>query len=177
MKRITKETVIDVEMNTKQTDISIKDVELNHMMKTLFFYMKKNVLIEAKYDLRHHLWEDMGITLGSEIREKYDIGSIQRFGTTVIPMDDALVLVSLDFSRCYVCCDMECEFTESGFEISLLKEFLWGLARSAGITIHVRKINGENPHHVIEAAFKALGSSLDKALKPSKDVFSTKGMI
>ena len=169
------EVIVDI---GKRGEIEVEDEVLKHLLKTLFFYMDKDVSISIKGDLRHHLWEDTGITIGMEINRIIEKGRIERFGTEIIPMDDALVLVSVDISnRAYLNFELDFEEEESGFEIGLVHEFLWGLARGIPATIHVKKLAGKNAHHVIEAAFKALGKAIKKAISFSEKTFSTKGVI
>ncbi len=177
MRRKTAETDISIDIGVDSNSVKLDDVVLRHMLNTLFFYMNSNVRINAEYDMRHHLWEDMGIAFGQVISSSFDRNRIQRYGTSFIPMDDALVMVSLDFSRCFVGCEMDCDKYEEGFDIALFEEFLWGLARNAGMTIHIRKISGVNPHHVMEAGFKALGCALKIALEYSVNTLSTKGVL
>ncbi len=177
MRRTTAETDISVALGTEATTIRLDDPTLAHMLRTLFYYMKKTAFVEAQYDLRHHLWEDMGITIGCEIKSRYDRERIQRYGTAFIPMDDALVMVALDFSRGFVEFDLACASSEEGFEPGLFREFLWGLARNASLTVHVKQLSGTNPHHILEAGFKALGSAMRIALEPSEESVTTKGVL
>jgi imidazoleglycerol-phosphate dehydratase len=90
-------------------------------------------------------------------------------------MDEALVLASVDLSRPYLVTDFDLKEVETGFEITLVRQFLEALSRSLEATIHLKQLSGGNTHHVIEAGFKALGRSLADALKPSDRVESTKG--
>ncbi|WP_457750618.1 imidazoleglycerol-phosphate dehydratase, partial [Thermococcus sp.] len=119
----------------------------------------------------------VGITLGEELRSKLP-GKFARFGSAVIPMDDALVLVAVDISgRPYASVELSFEEGEEGFEVSLVREFLWGLARSLRATIHVKTLSGINAHHIIEAAFKGLGVALGQAIRESGRLESTKGLL
>ena len=176
MKRETKEVNILVEID-KKGKIETQDKVLNHLLKTLFFYMGKDVNIEGSSDLKHHLWEDMGITLGEEIKNKIKDKKIKRFGSAIMPMDDALVVVSVDISRPYLSFDTSWEEDEEGFEKSLIREFLWALARTLGATIHIKKLSGINAHHLVEASFKGLGKALSEATKASGKTLSTKGTL
>ncbi|AAT43920.1 imidazoleglycerol-phosphate dehydratase HisB [Picrophilus oshimae] len=174
MIRNTRETEIYVELY-KDGGINTGDPVLDHMVKTMFFYANIPVTVNAKFDLRHHLWEDLGITIGLEInRVKKD--NIKRYGYSIIPMDDALIICSIDFSRSYL--NMHVDFKdEEGFEISLIHEFLNALSRTSNITMHFIKMSGENAHHISECMFKALGFSLRSALEASDRIESTKGSI
>ncbi len=174
MIRNTSETRIEVRMGNNINYINTGDKILDHMMKTLFFYMNKNVYINAEYDLRHHLWEDLGITIGLEI--KNNIKSIKRFGSSMMPMDDSLILLSLDISRPYINFSVNYNNSE-GFELNLLYEFLWALSRTLSMTLHVIKLNGNDPHHITEDVFKNLGNALKIALENSDRIESTKGIL
>ncbi len=174
MIRNTSETRIEVRIGNNINYINTGDKILDHMMKTLFFYMNKNVYINAEYDLRHHLWEDLGITIGLEI--KNNIKSIKRFGSSMMPMDDSLILLSLDISRPYINFSVNYNNSE-GFELNLLYEFLWALSRTLSMTLHVIKLNGNDPHHITEDVFKNLGNALKIALENSDRIESTKGIL
>ncbi|MCD6373356.1 MAG: imidazoleglycerol-phosphate dehydratase HisB [Thermococcus sp.] len=176
MRRKTKETDVTVELDTTG-EIRTGDKVLDHLLTALFFYMGRGAEVRASYDLRHHLWEDVGITLGEELRSKLP-EKFARFGSAVMPMDDALVLVAVDISgRPYVSVELSFEDGEEGFEKALVREFLWGLARSLRATIHVKTLSGINAHHVIEAVFKGLGAALGRAVAGSEKVESTKGLL
>jgi len=177
MKRKTEEVEMVVDLDTDEMKIDTGDNVLDHMLKTMFFYMEKDVYIEAEWDLRHHLWEDMGITIGKAMKESIDGKNISRFGNSIMPMDDALVLVSVDISRIYLSLNLDYTYDEEGFEVSLVKELLNGIVRNLSATIHVKKLDGEDKHHIIEAAFKGLGVSLKSALSVSERIESTKGSI
>jgi len=176
MRRTTRETDVEVELNLTG-EIETGDKVLDHMLTALFHYMGRSAEVKAEYDLRHHLWEDVGITLGEELRSKLP-EKFRRFGSAIIPMDDALVIVAVDISgRPYVSVELSFEEGEEGFEKALVREFLWGLARSMKATIHVKTLSGVNAHHVIEAAFKGLGVALGQAIREGKRVESTKGLL
>ncbi|WP_148882290.1 imidazoleglycerol-phosphate dehydratase HisB [Thermococcus aciditolerans] len=176
MNRKTRETDVTVELDAAG-GIRTGDKVLDHLLTALFFYMGRGAKVEATYDLRHHLWEDVGITLGEELRSKLS-EKFARFGDAVMPMDDALVLVAVDISgRPYASVELSFEEGEEGFEASLVREFLWGLARSLRATIHVKTLSGVNAHHVVEAAFKGLGVALGRAIRESRKVESTKGLL
>ena len=176
MIRNTKETEIEVSLDSDKTSIETGDPILDHMMKTLFFYMEKNVKIKCKYDLRHHLWEDLGITVAQEISSYIGQRHIKRFGNATMPMDESLIIISLDISRAYI--NFDVNFTDSeGFEINLVYEFLWALARTVPLTLHVIMMNGKNAHHITENIFKSLGTALGTAIQDSQYLRSTKGAI
>lgn len=176
MRRTTKETDIEVELDVEGT-IETGDPVLNHLLTALFHYMGRNARVKANYDLRHHLWEDLGITLGLELREKLP-GKFARFGSAVMPMDDALLLIALDISgRPYLNLELSPLEEEEGFSMALVREFLWGLARSLRATIHIKQLGGVNAHHIVEAAFKGLGIALGQAIAESERLESTKGVL
>ncbi|MFP4051553.1 MAG: imidazoleglycerol-phosphate dehydratase HisB [Thermoplasmata archaeon] len=177
MRRKTEEVEMVVELNADGMEIETGDEVLDHMLKTMFFYMEKDVYIEAEWDLKHHLWEDMGITIGKAMEESIEGKNIGRFGNSIMPMDDALVLVSVDISRSYLNIDLDHTYDEEGFQKTLVKELLNGIVRSLSATIHVKKLDGEDKHHIIEAAFKGLGVSFKSALGVSDRIESTKGSI
>src|SRR5690606_39014783 len=135
--------------------------------------MEREVDIKAKYDLKHHLWEDVGITIGDFLKEEIKDAKIKRFGTSILPMDDALILVAVDISRSFASIELNIENQEEGFELGNFKEFVLALSRSLSATIHMKQINGENAHHIIEACFKSLGTALKQALEKSERIEST----
>jgi len=176
MRRKTKETDITVELGV-EGEIKTGDRVFDHMLTTLFFYMRREVTIAATWDLRHHLWEDTGIVLGEALRREIEKRRIARFGNAIVPMDDTLVLVAVDISRPYLNFDMEFKENENGFEPTLLREFLWAMARSLKATIHVKQLAGVNAHHTMETTFKALGRALEMALREVERLESTKGEL
>lgn len=174
MKRQTSEVDIEVLMG-EGGKIETGDRVLTHLLQTFFFYMDRKVTVQAHGDLPHHLWEDIGITLGEEMASQIDRQQIARFGNSVMPMDDALVLTAVDISRPYLCFEVECRDNESGFSEVLVKEFLSAFTSTLPATIHVHRLSGKNSHHLLEAVFKALGASFKQALKSSNQIQSTKG--
>ncbi len=177
MIRKTREVNISVEMDKGGIDIKTDDNVLTHLLRTLFFYMERNVTIKATGDLPHHLWEDTGITIAEELKSKIKKENIKRFGNAIMPMDDALIIVAVDISRAYLNFDVTLSEEETGFEKSLAREFLWGFARTLPATVHIKQLAGFNAHHIIEASFKGLGKALKEATGNSEKMFSTKGRI
>lgn len=177
MQRKTEEVEIRIEFEKEKIEVSTGDDILDHMLDTLFFYMDEEVKIEAEWDIRHHLWEDVGILIGKALKEKIRDKNIQRFGNAVMPMDDALILVSIDISRVYMDLDIDYDHGEKGFDLAIVSEFLNGLSRNLTATIHVKQLSGINGHHVIEAIFKALGVALSQAISTSEELKSTKGVL
>ncbi len=175
MIRKTKETEIEILIG-KSGEIKTDDKILDHMLNTLFFYMEEEASVAVqKWDIRHHLWEDTGITVGKAIAERIDRAKIARFGSAIIPMDDALVLVSMDISRAFSSVELNWTVPEQGFEKSLVEEFVSGLSRTLNATIHIKTLSGKNAHHITEAAFKGLGASLKEATEITGKTKSTKG--
>ena len=158
----------------------------DHMLTMLAKHGLMDLEIACKGDTEvddHHTIEDLGITLGEALKRALgDKAGICRYATQFLPMDEALVMVSLDISgRPYLSYDVEF-FTErtGNFEAGLLEEFLRGFAFAAGITLHVKKIDGRNTHHIIEAVMKALARALDQATQVDprvQGIPSTKGAL
>jgi imidazoleglycerol-phosphate dehydratase len=131
----------------------------------------------------HHTVEDTGIVLGQAIDQALgDRSGIERYGSALVPMDECLAQAAIDISgRPYVACDVALPATVvGGFESDLLEEFLRGLANHAKLSLHLTLLRGENPHHVIEACFKAVARALRVAVAPNPRVTgvpSTKGSL
>ena len=130
----------------------------------------------------HHSVEDVGICLGSAFAEALgDMRGVERFGHILLPMDEALVLAAVDLSgRGMLCWDVPMPTAKVGtFDTELAKEFWLAFTRQAACTLHLRKLAGENSHHIIEGVFKAAARSLKMAVKlnGSDEVPSTKGML
>ena len=131
----------------------------------------------------HHTVEDTGIVLGQALREALaDKRGIRRFGSVMVPLDEALVMAAVDVSgRGELYWDVPIGPSKVGtFDTELAKEFFVGLAREAGVTLHLRLVAGENAHHIIEATFKAAARALREAVEsdPRVDrIPSTKGSL
>lgn len=178
MKRETDE--VEVKIRFKETEESVIETgngSLDHLLDTLLFYMKAPAQISASGDLPHHLWEDTGILLGKIIRKELEDTRISRYGSAIIPMDEALVLCSVDISRSHLNFELNPSEEEKNFSPVLARQFLAGLSRSLEATVHLKQLSGRNSHHVIEAGFKALGVSLNQALKSSERLETTKGWL
>ncbi|MDU2064033.1 MAG: imidazoleglycerol-phosphate dehydratase HisB [Sporomusaceae bacterium] len=167
---------------TIDTGIGFFDHMLILFAKHGFF----DVTLSAKGDLEvdgHHTVEDCGILLGQLIKQAIDDkAGIKRYGTVFVPMDEALVMVSLDLSgRPFLAYDAAVPAPLVGsFDTELTVEFFRAVAVQAGITLHIRKLAGENSHHIIEAVFKAFGRALDEATQKDvriEGVMSSKGML
>lgn len=141
---------------------------LDHMLVALARYSGIDMSVTATGDLKHHLIEDVAIALGQGLAA-FAPATCARYGDRTVPMDDALVHVSLDLGgRPYY---------EGPLPSRMYDHFLRSLADNAKATLHVRVLRGVDRHHVVEAAFKALGLALRHALVESGAVFSTKGTV
>jgi imidazoleglycerol-phosphate dehydratase len=118
--------------------------------------------------LRHHLVEDVAISVGAALRRDLP-GACARYGSATVPMDEALVEASLDLGGRF--------YYQGPLPSTLYDHFLRSLAEHAGMTLHVRVLRGTDRHHVVEAAIKAVGLALRQALRDSGSVFSTKGAV
>lgn len=141
---------------------------LDHMLQTLARYSGASLTVEASGDLRHHIIEDVGISVGSAVRGAVPNACV-RYGHAVVPMDDALVEVALDLGRR--------RFYRGPLPSSLYDHWMRSFAEHAECTLHVRVLRGRDRHHIVEAAFKALGFALRQALAPVDAVMSTKGSV
>ncbi len=189
-----------IERNTKETKISLTleldggghaDIRtgigfFDHMLDGFARHGLFDLTVRADGDLDvdgHHTVEDTGIVLGKAIREAVgDKEGIVRFGTKILPMDDALVLCALDLSgRPYLAWDMNLDREKVGeMETELVREFFYAVSYSAEMNLHFRQLNGSNSHHIIEAAFKAFAKALDEATRTDgriAGVLSTKGSL
>lgn len=187
--RETKETDINVEVNIDgegKCNIDTGIGFFDHMLNLMAVHGGMDLKIKAKGDLYvdcHHTVEDVGITLGSCLKEALgDKVGIKRYGTAYTPMDESLAFVSLDISgRSYLVFDAE--FTVDrvgGLDTEMVEEFFRALAFNAGITLHIKIMYGKNNHHKIEGIFKAFGRALKEAMtidEKIKGVMSTKGVL
>ncbi|HEX2955028.1 MAG TPA: imidazoleglycerol-phosphate dehydratase HisB [Bacillota bacterium] len=189
VERSTKETAIRLSLNLDghgeyaiETGIGFFDHMLSHLAK----HSLMDLTVKAQGDLEvdgHHTVEDVGIVLGTAIREAIgDRSGITRYGSETVPMDEALVLVAIDLGgRPYLGFDADLGPGKLGeFDIELAKEFFRALAVQAGMNIHIRLLAGENSHHCLEAIFKAFGRSLRRAIAIDarvQGVPSTKGIL
>jgi imidazoleglycerol-phosphate dehydratase len=155
----------------------------DHLLSSMSFHGRLGLKIAARGDVDvdpHHLVEDVGLVLGqafAAVMEK--TGAVARFAHAVIPMDEALAEVTIDVCgrpTLSLCADFPQPIVGT-FDISLLREFLGGLAGQARVSLHVDIRRGENSHHMAEAAFKALGKALHDAYAPSGQEMSSKGRI
>ncbi|MGN0850409.1 MAG: imidazoleglycerol-phosphate dehydratase HisB [Candidatus Ornithospirochaeta sp.] len=160
---------------------------LDHML-TLFsrhgrFDLKLKCIGDTYVD-DHHSTEDIAIALGSAFRKALgDKRGIKRYGDIILPMDEALVLASIDISgRSYIRFTSNFQTEKIGtFDVELLEDFFTSFAENAGITLHIRQLDGRNSHHIAEAMFKAVARALRKAVeideKAKDEIPSTKGVL
>lgn len=132
----------------------------------------------------HHSTEDIGIALGEALAAALgDKRGIRRYGSMLLPMDEALVLCALDISgRGMLRIDLPLPAQKVGtFDTELVAEFFTAFARAAGVTLHLRELDGTNTHHIIEAAFKGFGRALRQAVdideRAAGEIPSTKGVL
>ena len=141
---------------------------LTHMLETFARYAGLSLTLEARGDLRHHIIEDVAITLGRAVRNLVP-ATAARYGHRVVPMDDALVEVALDLGGR--------PFYRGPLPSAMYDHWMRSFADNAGATLHVVVRRGQDRHHVVEAAVKALGLALRDAMVDSGAVFSTKGGV
>lgn len=158
----------------------------DHMLNALGRHSLCDLSVRAEGDTwvdDHHTVEDVGIVLGQAVAQALgDKRGIKRFSDATVPMDEALVLAAIDISgRGELYWDVPIEAQKVGnFDTELGHEFFAGFARDAGITLHVRKIAGQNAHHTLECAFKAVARALRAAVEfdpRNDDIPSTKGSL
>lgn len=188
-KRTTKET--DITLKLELDGIGKSNVEtgigfFNHMLEGFakhgFFDLEVQIRGDLKVD-GHHTVEDAGIVLGTAIREASgDKEGIRRYGSCILPMDDALALCAVDLcGRPYF--SFDCDFTveKVGYlDTELVRDFFYAVSYSAGMNLHIKMLSGINNHHMIEAIFKAFARALDEATRFDdriNGVLSTKGSL
>jgi len=188
--RDTAETKISVEINLDGTGIYDNETGVgffDHMLDQLSRHALIDMKIRAQGDLHiddHHTVEDVGIALGKALTVAVgDKKGINRYGSCLLPMDDALVRSALDISgRPYLVWKVEMPTAKIGtFDTELVREFFTAFAMQAGLTLHVEALDGFNSHHIAEAAFKSVARALRMALEtdPRKAdaIPSTKGTL
>ena len=194
------ERTSEIERKTKETDIRLRLVLdgagqsriqtgigfLDHMLEGFAKHGFFDLTLTVNGDLNvdgHHTVEDAGIVLGNAIREALgDKGGIRRYGSSILPMDDALCLCAVDLcGRPYFAFDCTFPAERVGcLETELVREFFYAVSYSAGMNLHLKMLNGVNTHHMIEAMFKAFGRALDEAVSVDAridGVLSTKGAL
>ena len=190
IQRKTAETDIQLSLNldgTGTSDLSTGVGFLDHMLTLFAKHGRFDLTLRCHGDTwvdDHHSVEDIGISLGSAFREA--LGSkagISRYGSCILPMDEALILAAVDLSgRSVLRYNLEIPTQKVGtFDTELVEEFFIGFSRTAGANIHLKQLDGTNSHHIIEGAFKAIARALRDAVRvdPSLQgqVLSTKGAL
>lgn len=186
---------------TAETDISVSiDLDgvgssqvntgcgfLDHMLTLFARHGRFDLQVACKGDTDvddHHTVEDIGICLGEVFAQALgEKRGVRRYGSTILPMDEALILTSADLSgRSLLCYTMDIPTEKVGtFDTELAEEFLLAFTRRAGLTLHVRQLSGSNSHHIIEGMFKSLARTLRDAVAIDPDfadeIPSTKGVL
>ncbi|MBL8998650.1 MAG: imidazoleglycerol-phosphate dehydratase [Gemmatimonadetes bacterium] len=168
--RSTRETTVRVEVavGTGRAEVDTTVPFLDHMMVTFARYAGLDLVLHARGDLRHHLIEDVALTLGAAMARATP-ATAARFGDRTMAMDEALVQAVLDVGgRPYY---------EGPIPSTLYEHFMRSFCDAASCTLHLQVLRGEDRHHIVEAAFKALGLAYREALADSGAVFSTKGAV
>lgn len=160
---------------------------LNHMLTLFARHGRFDLTVRCVGDTDvddHHTVEDIGICLGAAFAEALgDMGGINRYGSTVLPMDEALILTAVDISgRAHLSYDLDIPTEKIGtFDTELAKEFWLGFVRKANVALHFKQLSGDNSHHIVEGAFKSVARSLRTAcaVDPTLngEIPSTKGVL
>ena len=191
----------EINRKTNETDIALKlnidgkgDSRINsgcgfldHMLTLLSRHARFDLELNCKGDTEvdyHHTAEDIGIALGEALSKALgDKRGITRYGSFILPMDESLILTAVDISgRSHLEYDLEIPSQKVGdFDTELVEEFFYGFVRKAEITLHIKKLNGTNSHHIIEGAFKSVARSLKAAVAVDEafknEIPSTKGVL
>lgn len=187
--RKTKETDITIDLNIDgsgsyelASGVGFFDHMLSHIAKHGFFDLNVSCTGDLYIDC-HHTIEDIGITFGKCISKAIgDKEGIKRYGSSIIPMDETLVMCALDLSgRPYLNFDADLTVSRLGdMDVEMVEEFFRAVAVNAGMNLHIKVLDGRNNHHIIEGIFKAFANALDMATlydERIKGTRSTKGML
>ena len=190
IKRETKETNIDLTINLDgkgTSNINTGCGFFDHMLELFARHSRFDLNVVCNGDINvdyHHTVEDVGIVLGQAIKKALgDMKGIIRYGTTILPMDESLILTAIDISgRSYLKFDLPMRANKIGdFPVELVEEFFLAFVRHAGITLHIVKMAGTNAHHIVEGTFKSFARSLKSAVAIDKEfaneIPSTKGVL
>ena len=193
--------IAEINRKTNETDISLKiNIDgkgesninsgcgfLDHMLTLFARHARFDIDLTCKGDTYvdyHHTTEDIGIVLGKALNEALgDMKGITRYGSMLLPMDESLIMSAVDISgRPHLEYSLEIPTSKVGdFDTELVQEFFLGFVRNAKLTLHLKKLNGTNSHHIIEGAFKSVARSLKTAVAIEKDfedeIPSTKGVL
>ena len=188
MTRNTAETRISLRLNldgTGKADIDTGVGFLNHMLTLFAAHGKFDLTVKCAGDVEvddHHSVEDIGICLGQAFQAALgDKRGITRYGSFLLPMDEALILSAVDISgRSCLCYGLDIPTEKIGtFDTELVEEFFLGFTRNCPMSLHLRQLAGTNSHHIVEGAFKSVGRALKAAvaLDGSNEIPSTKGVL
>lgn len=189
IERYTSETKIKCTLNldgSGKADIHTGIGFFDHMMNSFARHGFFDLSLQVEGDLEvdtHHTVEDTGIVLGQAIAQAVgDKNGITRYGSQILPMDEALVMCALDLcGRPYLVCDLTLDREKVGdLETEMVREFFYAVSYGAAMNLHIRQMSGTNNHHIIEVAFKAFARALDAAcaMDPRvSGVLSTKGAL
>ena len=186
--RNTAETKISLKLNLDGTGKSQIDTGvgfLNHMLTLFAAHGKFDLSVSCNGDTEvddHHSVEDIGICLGQAFQTALgDKRGITRYGSFLLPMDEALILTAVDISgRSCLCYGLEIPTQKIGtFDTELVEEFFLGFTRNCPMSLHLRQLAGKNAHHIVEGAFKSVGRALKAAvaLDGTNEIPSTKGVL
>lgn len=188
--RNTAETRIQLRLNldgTGESRINTGVGFLDHMLTLFAKHGRFDLEVSCEGDLdvdAHHTTEDVGIALGTAfLKALGDKKGIERYGSMILPMDEALILTAVDFSgRAHLSYEAEIPSQKVGdFDTELCEEFFLGFVRNAQCTLHIRQLAGKNSHHILEGMFKSCGRSFRQAVaidpRFREDVPSTKGVL
>ena len=190
IERNTKETQVKLSLNldgSGKSNINTSCPFMDHMLTLFSAHGRFDLNIEAVGDIKvdyHHTVEDIGIALGKAFAQALgEMRGINRYGSITLPMDEALVLVAVDCSgRCLLRSNIDLPARRVGdFDTELVAEFWMAFVRNAQMTLHLRQLDGENTHHIIEAVIKGAGRALAQAVAVSaayaNEIPSTKGVL
>ncbi len=190
IKRKTNETDIYAEINLDGRGVGKIDTGigfLDHMLALFARHGRFDLTVKCTGDLQvdgHHTVEDVGVCLGKVFLQAVgEKRGICRYGFTVLPMDEALILTAVDLSgRAYLGYGLDIRAGKVGdFDTELAEEFFYAFVRSAECTLHVKQLSGSNAHHIIEGAFKSFARSLRRAVATESgfedEIPSTKGVL
>lgn len=189
IKRITKETDIELTLKLDGTGVCNSDTGIgffDHMMNGFSRHGLFDIDLKCKGDLQvdsHHTIEDVGIVLGKAIAEAVgDKKGIKRYGNSILPMDEALILCAIDLSgRPYLVYDTNYTVERIGnMDTEMFYDFFYAVSYSASMNLHLKQLSGVNNHHIAECSFKAFAKALDMATQKDDritGVLSTKGTL
>ncbi len=169
--RETKETTVSVTLDIHGSgayDVETDNKFLTHMLETWTRYAGFDLTVRANGDLDHHLIEDVAITMGQAFKQAFDGAPCARIAYDFVPMDDALVLCAVDL--------VDRPYFAGELPIPIYDHWFRSFAMDARINLHIETLRGRDSHHLVEAAFKAFGRALRRALVPRDQEISTKGV-